>query len=128
MAAAAWKKSAAVQSAVLGLWARQALAKASRQGQTVMLSLDQAGLGDRFAVLMPGLAAGVAGWYETGCFFSSAPRTGIEPVTSPLGGVRSIRLSYRGQARRNLQITQATRVRVYGCVVGLSITDWDTPE
>lgn len=25
-----------------------------------------------------------------------APRTGVEPVASPLGGVRSIQLSYRG--------------------------------
>lgn len=39
-------------------WARQALAEASRQGQTVVLSLDQTDLGDRFAVLMLGLVMG----------------------------------------------------------------------
>ena len=39
-------------------WARQALAEASRQEQTVMLSLDQTDLGDRFAVLMLGVVVG----------------------------------------------------------------------
>lgn len=39
-------------------WAREALALASRQGQTVMLSLDQTDLGDRFAVLLLGLVLG----------------------------------------------------------------------
>ena len=39
-------------------WARQALAEASRHGQTVVLSLDQTDLGDRFAVLMLGLVMG----------------------------------------------------------------------
>jgi hypothetical protein len=39
-------------------WARDALAEASRQGQTVVLSLDQTDLGDRFAVLMLGLVLG----------------------------------------------------------------------
>ena len=39
-------------------WARQALAEASRHGQTVVLSLDQTDLGDRFAVLMLGLVVG----------------------------------------------------------------------
>jgi hypothetical protein len=39
-------------------WARQALAEASRHGQTVVLSLDQTALGDRFAVLMLGRVLG----------------------------------------------------------------------
>ena len=39
-------------------WARQALAEASRHGQTVVLSLDQTDLGDRFAVLMLGVVGG----------------------------------------------------------------------
>lgn len=39
-------------------WARDALAEASRSGQTVMLSLDQTDLGDRFAVLLLGLVLG----------------------------------------------------------------------
>lgn len=39
-------------------WARQVLAEAGRNGQTVVLSLDQTDLGDRFAVLMLGLALG----------------------------------------------------------------------
>ncbi|MFO7640573.1 MAG: transposase, partial [Candidatus Competibacteraceae bacterium] len=39
-------------------WGRQALAEASRPGQTVVLSLDQTDLGDRFAVLMLGLVVG----------------------------------------------------------------------
>jgi hypothetical protein len=39
-------------------WARQALAAASQHGQTVMLSLDQTDLGDRFAILMVSLGVG----------------------------------------------------------------------
>lgn len=39
-------------------WARQVLDEASRHGQTVVLSLDQTDLGDRFAVLMLGLVTG----------------------------------------------------------------------
>ncbi|CDH44638.1 hypothetical protein [Candidatus Contendibacter odensensis] len=44
--------------ALLEPWARQALADASRSGQTVVLSLDQTDLGNRFAVLMLGLVVG----------------------------------------------------------------------
>ena len=44
--------------ALLEPWARQALAEASRSGQTVVLSLDQTDLGNRFAVLMLGLVVG----------------------------------------------------------------------
>ena len=44
--------------ALLAPWARQRLAEASGQGQTVVLSLDQTDLGDRFAVLMLGLVMG----------------------------------------------------------------------
>lgn len=39
-------------------WARQALAEASPHGPTVILSLDQTDLGDRFAVLMLGPVLG----------------------------------------------------------------------
>ena len=39
-------------------WARQALAAAGQHGQTVVLSMDQTDLGDRFAVLMLGLVVG----------------------------------------------------------------------
>lgn len=39
-------------------WVRQILAEARRNGQTVVLSLDQTDLGDRFAVLMLGLVLG----------------------------------------------------------------------
>ena len=39
-------------------WVRQVLAEACRNGQTVVLSLDQTDLGDRFAVLMLGLVLG----------------------------------------------------------------------
>ncbi|MCP5198046.1 MAG: hypothetical protein H6974_14890 [Gammaproteobacteria bacterium] len=44
--------------ALLKPWTRQALAEASRNGQTVVLSLEQTDLGDRFAVLMLGLGMG----------------------------------------------------------------------
>ncbi|MBK8752755.1 MAG: hypothetical protein IPL99_14365 [Candidatus Competibacteraceae bacterium] len=47
-----------VSPMLLEPWARQALAEASRYGQTVALSLDQTDLGDRFAVLMLGLVVG----------------------------------------------------------------------
>jgi len=43
---------------VLEPWARQALAAASQQGQTMVLSLDQTNLGDRFAILMISLGVG----------------------------------------------------------------------
>jgi hypothetical protein len=39
-------------------WARQALAAAGQHGQTVVLSMDQTDLGDRFAILMVSLGVG----------------------------------------------------------------------
>ena len=47
-----------VSSTLLEPWARHALDEASRNGQTVVLSLDQTDLGDRFAVLMLGVVVG----------------------------------------------------------------------
>ena len=47
-----------VSPVLLEPWGCQALAEASRHGQTVVLSLDQTDLGDRFAVLMLGLVMG----------------------------------------------------------------------
>lgn len=44
--------------ALLDPWVRQPFAEVSQHGQTVMLSLDQTDLGDRFAVLMLGLVVG----------------------------------------------------------------------
>lgn len=44
--------------AVMAPFAREALAKAARNGQTVLLSLDQTDLGDRMAVLMLALRVG----------------------------------------------------------------------
>ncbi len=43
---------------VLEPWARQALAATGRQGQRIILSMDQTDLGDRFAILMVGLGIG----------------------------------------------------------------------
>jgi hypothetical protein len=43
---------------VLEPWARQALTAASLQGQTIVLSMDQTDLGDRFAILMISLGVG----------------------------------------------------------------------
>lgn len=45
-------------SALMEPFAREELAKASRHGQTVLLSLDQTDLGDRMAVLMVSLRVG----------------------------------------------------------------------
>jgi hypothetical protein len=45
-------------TAVMEPFAREALARAARNGQTVMLSMDQTDLGDRMAVLMVGLRVG----------------------------------------------------------------------
>jgi len=45
-------------AALLEPWVRHALAAAGRNGQTVVLSLDQTDLGERFAVLMLGLVVG----------------------------------------------------------------------
>ena len=47
-----------VSATLLEPWARQALEQAHRNGQTVVLSLDQTDLGDRFAVLMLGVMVG----------------------------------------------------------------------
>jgi DDE family transposase len=47
-----------VSSTLLEPWARHALDEASRNGQTVVLSLDQTDLGDRFAVLLLGVVVG----------------------------------------------------------------------
>ena len=47
-----------VSSTLLEPWARHVLDEASRNGQTVVLSLDQTDLGDRFAVLMLGVVVG----------------------------------------------------------------------
>jgi hypothetical protein len=44
--------------AVMEPFAREALARAARNGQTVLLSMDQTDLGDRMAVLMVGLRVG----------------------------------------------------------------------
>jgi hypothetical protein len=44
--------------AVMAPFAREALARAARNGQTVLLSLDQTDLGDRMAVLMVALRVG----------------------------------------------------------------------
>ena len=57
--------------AVLEPFARTALEEAARNGQTVMLTLDQTDLGDRFAVLMLALQMGdrslpLAGEVEAG--------------------------------------------------------------
>jgi len=43
---------------VLEPWARQALAAAGAQGQTLILSMDQTDVGDRFAILMISLGVG----------------------------------------------------------------------
>jgi hypothetical protein len=43
---------------VLEPWARQALAAACEHGETLILSLDQTDLGDRFAILMISLGVG----------------------------------------------------------------------
>ena len=56
------KNSLLSSPVLLGPWARQALAEASRHGQTVVLSLDQTDLGDRFAVWMLGLVLGDRAW------------------------------------------------------------------
>ena len=45
-------------TAVMEPFAREALAKAARNGQTVLLAMDQTDLGDRMAVLMVGLRVG----------------------------------------------------------------------
>ena len=45
-------------TAVMEPFAREELAKAARNGQTVLLSMDQTDLGDRMAVLMVGLRVG----------------------------------------------------------------------
>ncbi|MFZ1640110.1 MAG: transposase, partial [Candidatus Contendobacter sp.] len=47
-----------VSSTLLEPWARQILDEARRNGQTVVLSLDQTDLGDRLAVLMLGVVVG----------------------------------------------------------------------
>ena len=47
-----------MSATLLEPWARQALEQAHRNGQTVVLSLDQTDLGDRFAVLMLGVVVG----------------------------------------------------------------------
>jgi len=47
-----------VATAVMEPFARKKLAKAARNGQTVMLSMDQTDLGDRMAVLMVSLRVG----------------------------------------------------------------------
>ena len=39
-------------------WARQALAAAGQNGQTIILSMDQTDVGDRFALLMVSLGVG----------------------------------------------------------------------
>ena len=56
--AAVVEESVVVESALLEPWARQVLADASRNGQTVVLSLDQTDLEARLAVLMRGLVMG----------------------------------------------------------------------
>ena len=67
-----WLKNPWLSSAgVVEPWARQALEEASPHGQTVILSLDQTGLGDRFAVwmlgvVMSGRALPLAGAVEAG--------------------------------------------------------------
>ena len=43
---------------VLEPWARQALAAAGQNGQTIILSMDQTDVGDRFALLMVSLGVG----------------------------------------------------------------------
>ena len=45
-------------TAVMEPFAREALARAARNGQTVLLAMDQTDLGDRMAVLMVGLRVG----------------------------------------------------------------------
>lgn len=45
-------------TAVMAPFAREALVKAARNGQTVLLSMDQTDLGDRMAVLMVALRVG----------------------------------------------------------------------
>jgi hypothetical protein len=45
-------------TALLEPWARQALAAAGQQGQTIILSMDQTDLGNRFAILMVSLGIG----------------------------------------------------------------------
>ncbi len=58
MVAATVEESVVRQSGGSGTFARTALEEAARNGQTVMLTMDQTDLGDRFAVLMVALQVG----------------------------------------------------------------------
>ena len=69
-------------------WARQSLAEVSRQGQTVILSLDQTDLGDRFAVLMLGLVVGDRALPLTWAVETGSANLGFDPQHVLLERVR----------------------------------------
>ena len=60
-------------------WVRQALAAAGENGQTVVLSLDQTDLGDRFAVLMVSLGVGDRALPLTWTVEAGPANLGFEP-------------------------------------------------
>jgi len=58
VAAAVVEESLVSSAEVLEPWARQALTAACQHGETLLLSLDQTDLGNRFAILMISLGVG----------------------------------------------------------------------
>jgi len=71
---------------VLEPWARQALAAAGQNGQTIILSMDQTDVGDRFALLMVSLSYSqiwcMADLDQAAIFCCSSPDSAGESTTA----------------------------------------------